>query len=320
MDNISKHPLYRVHTIDSAISSLWDFYKRHFIPLFMISLVMALITKYVSSMIDFEELQTITDPQIMLVKIRDYIWPMMIISLLSLLFSTFMHYYIIYNPLDCENNVLRSSLKSLRYFIPYLIIMIFLAFFGSFVIVLGLVALIIGAFFAALYTMMIYFFILPVLMVEGPSIANAITRTIKLAHRNFWANMGWTAILILILLVISIIFSGLVLLPFTGNFINSITNPESTSVLSEVSANPLYIILTSIVSALTFPLLPLFACILYFNGRAREDQVLSEQNPNKDNEGNSGNEQKVSVEDLYAKPLDQSYEDNPGSAGPDTKN
>jgi hypothetical protein len=43
MDQISNHPLYKIHNIDSAISSLWDFYKKKFAVLFIISLVMALI-------------------------------------------------------------------------------------------------------------------------------------------------------------------------------------------------------------------------------------------------------------------------------------
>jgi len=43
MEPIENHPLYRAHTIDTAMNSLWEFYKKRFIPLFLISLVMGLV-------------------------------------------------------------------------------------------------------------------------------------------------------------------------------------------------------------------------------------------------------------------------------------
>jgi hypothetical protein len=63
------------------------------------------------------------------------------------------------------------------------------------------------------------------------------------------------------------------------------------------TSRPLYIILSAALNGLTMPLLPIFACILYFNGRAREDQQLSNGPVENDYPG------KVRVEDLYAKPL-----------------
>jgi len=120
--------------------------------------------------------------------------------------------------------------------------------------------------------MTIYLFILPVLMVEGPSIANTISRTVTLAHRNFWPNIGWTAVFVVILLVITTLFSGLILLPFTGKFFQAFTNPGEASSLIEITTKPLYLVLSALLSAVTMPLLPIFACILYFNGRAREEK------------------------------------------------
>jgi len=63
MDQISNHPLYKIHNIDSAISSLWDFYKKKFAGLFIISLVMALIAQYFSATIDIKEKKRITDKE-----------------------------------------------------------------------------------------------------------------------------------------------------------------------------------------------------------------------------------------------------------------
>ena len=305
MDYFSNHPLYKKHNIDSAMSSLWNFYKQKFLPLFLISFVMSLILQYLSTLINLAEFQTITDPNEMLAKIKDYILPMLIIAIVSLFFTTILHYYVIYNPLDKENNIFRCILKSLRYFIPYLIIMVLLAFVGSFALFLGLLILIIGIFFSVLYIMTLYLFILPTMMVEGPNIANTIGRTITLAHRKFWTNIGWTAVFVLILLVVTIILSGIILLPFTGNFMKAFMNPEEAASLINITINPFYIILSALISALTFPLLPIFACILYFNGKAREEQpVITGLVTNNDNG-------RVKVEDLYAKPYSDDHPEKP---------
>lgn len=296
MEPITSHPLYKAHTIDSAMDSLWSFYKRKFVPLFLMSFVMGLALQFLSSTINMTELQSMTDINEIMNKMKDLLLPMLIISLVSLLFNTVVQYYIIYNPLDPENNVFRCIISSLKYFIPYVIVMIFLAIAGSFAIFLGLLLLVVGVIFAAVYVMMLYLFVLPVMMVEGPNIANTISSTVKFAHRNFWSNIGWTAVFIILLLVISVILSGLVLLPFTGSFFKAFTNPEDAASLIEITTSPLYIILSAIMSAITFPLMPVFAAILYFNARAREESsfntvVVQEE------------EQKVRVEDLYAKPL-----------------
>ena len=298
MDQINNHPLYKVHTIDSAMDSLWNFYKQKFLSLFLASFVMGLVLQYISALVNINEIQSITTIDEMMLKVREYLLPMLIISVVSLLFTTILHYYIIFNPLDAEVNIFRSAMQSLRYFVLYLIIMVFLALAASFALFLGLLLVVIGILFAVIYVLMIYLFILPVMMVEGPSIANTISRTITLAHRNFWSNIGWTAVFAVIVLVVSAVFSGLILLPFTGKFFQAFTNPEEASSLVEITTKPLYIILSALLNAITLPLLPIFACILYFNGRAREEKK-SEWAIRKDDEP----EETVKVEDLYSKPL-----------------
>jgi hypothetical protein len=298
MDQINNHPLYRIHTIDSAMSSLWDFYTKRFISLFIISFVMGLTLQYLSSLIkiDIADYQTFNIEEMML-KLRDYLWPMLIVSLSGLLFTTVLHYYIIYNPLDRDNNIFRCLLKSLRYYIPYIIILVFLAVAGSFALFLGLLVLVIGILFAAIYIFTIYLFILPVMLVEGPGIANTMSRTITLSHRNFWANIGWTAVFVIILLVISAVLSGFILLPFTGSFFKAFRDPGEAASLMDITQRPLYIIISAVISAVTMPFMPIFACILYFNGRAREEKGSHREVP----ENEEGD--KVRVEDLYSKPL-----------------
>lgn len=304
MDQFSNHPLYKRHNIDSAMNSLWDFYKKNFITLFIASLVMSLVIQYVSSMVNMKELSSITDPMVMLEKIKGLLLPILGISLINLLFTTILQYYVIFNPIDSENTLFNSIIRSLKFFIPYLIIMVLLAFAGSIAIILGIFVLVVGAFFAMLYVVTIYLFILPVLMIEQGNIGKTITRTLALTHKHFWTNIGWVAVFIIIILVISVIFSGIILLPFSGSFIKTLLKPEAAAEAVDFTTKPLFIILSAIVSALTLPLMPIFACIMYFNGKAGEDQTQAIPVTEPENT-------KIRVEDLYAKPYSEDHPDNP---------
>lgn len=299
MDLFSNHPLYKKHNIDSAMNSMWNFYRKKFLPLFILSLLMSFAIQFASSLIDFKEMYSITDPQVMFEKMKEYVWPMILISLLSLLFITILQYYVLYNPIDNESTVNRCIVKSLRYYVPFIIILFFFAFVSSLILFLGFIALVIGVLFAALYIATIYMFFLPIMMAEGPNIAHTITRTVALAHRNFWSNLGWTTVFILLMLVASIILSGIVLLPFTGSFLKMFTDQTGTAALQNITSNPVYIVLSSVVNALLYPFLPIFSSILYFNARAREE----EPTPYEPGKPEPENNDRIKVEDLYAKPL-----------------
>jgi hypothetical protein len=303
MDQINNHPLYKNHNIDSAMSSLWDFYRKRFLSLFIISFAMSLIIQYLSSYVNIQELYSMTDPMEVLNKMKQLIAPILLVSVVNLLFNAVLQYYVIYNPLDRASNIFVSAVKSLKYCVPYLIIMILLAFAGSIAIVLGIFLLVVGAFFAFLYIMTLYLFILPIMMIEGPNIGNTITRTFSLTHKNFWPNMGWVAVFLLIMLVISLLASAVILLPFTGNFLKSIINPSEASSVASLPQNPLFMIFSALAGALTFPLIPLFSCILYFTGRAKEDETRTIVTETENT--------RVRVEDLYAKPYSDDHPDNP---------
>ncbi len=122
MNQITDHPLYRVHSIDTAMNSTWEFYRKRFVALFLMGLIFSLIIQYISSSINLTELQSITDINEMMNSMKDYLWPMIAVSLVSLLFTAILQYYVIYNPLDSEKNALRCAINSMRYYFPYLII------------------------------------------------------------------------------------------------------------------------------------------------------------------------------------------------------
>ncbi len=97
---VKNHPLYMRHNIDSAMSSLWEFYKKRFLSLFLISFAMSLAIQYISTLINVQELSSITDPMVMLEKIKEMIIPILIISVVNLLFNVVLQYYILFNPLE----------------------------------------------------------------------------------------------------------------------------------------------------------------------------------------------------------------------------
>src|SRR3989339_745034 len=259
MENFNNHPLYRVHNIDSAMNSLWDFYRRNFLPLFLMSVVMSLIIQYSSTYINLSELQSETDPFVIIEKMKVFFVPMLIISLINLLFTTILQYYIIHKPVDGSNNIVSSVLKSFRYYLPYLTIIILLSVAGTIAIALGLLVLVVGAFFAIIYVIMLYLFILPVMMVEGTDIGSTISRVFSLAHRNFRANFGWVATFLVLVIVVSVVLSGIALLPFAGSFFKTVFNPEEATAAADLVKNPLYLILTSLANAITVPLMPIIS-------------------------------------------------------------
>jgi hypothetical protein len=304
MENFINHPLYKKHTLDTVMSSLWGFYTKKFLVLFITSFVFSLGMQLLLMKFNFSDFLSTTDPVQMVEKIKSMIWPIIGMSLISLILNLVLQYYIIYSPVNENVNIYNSIYKSLIYILPYIIISIILGFMATFAMLLGLLVFIIGIFFAMIYVMNIFLFVLPVLIAEGPNIGNAIGRTFTLSHRNFWSNIGWVAVLLVILIVISMVLSTLILIPFTGSFMKILSNPEELPNAFNFITNPWYLGLTALINALYTPLIPIFAAILYFNGRAREEisdnQSVAPTEPDK-----------VKVEDLYAKPYSEGHPENP---------
>jgi hypothetical protein len=304
MDQFSKHPLYMRHNIDSAMGTIWNFYRERFLPLFLISFFMSLVVQYIASLINIQEIAGITDPEAMLSKLRELIWPLLTVSLVSFVFNLILQYYIIFKPLDDNITIFSSAINSLKFFLPYLIMLIVLSLAASIAVLLGLMVFVVGVIFSLVYILNIFLFLLPVMMTEGPNIGNTIQRSLLLSHRYFWSNMGWVSVFLIILVVISVVLSSIILIPFSGSFIKTIMNPGEATDLVNIAKNPVYIVISALAGALTMPLMPLFSCVLYFNARAREasgtdvTEQLSE-------------ESRVRVEDLYAKPYADDHPDNP---------
>jgi hypothetical protein len=310
MDRFKNHPLNRRYNIDSAISYLLDFYKKKFLPLFLMSFAMSLVMEILSTSLDYTKLQNTTDIQVMVDSMKEMIWPIVTIMILSLLFNLIMNYYVLYNPLHPEINVFKSILHSMKYFLPYMGVVIFLIAAGSLIIGLGLMVFIVGVIFSVILLVTVYLFIAPVMLIEETDISQTIRRSIKLSYKNFWANIGWVTVLIVIVLIISIGMSAIVLLPFTGSFIKTLANPEDATNMIELARNPVYLILSALAGAITLPIMPIFSYILYFNSIASLEEEITPKRSD-DDDG------RIRVEDLYAKPY---YDDTQSNQNKDDNN
>ncbi|MGD0341363.1 MAG: hypothetical protein ABSA76_06625 [Bacteroidales bacterium] len=303
MNNFTNHPLYRIHTIDSVIGSLWEFYKKNFIVLFLASFVVSLGVQLISVQINFGDITSYTDPMQLLEKYKSLMVPFLEMAAISLVFNVILQYYVMFNPLEEHPNIFKAAYRSLKYLPAYIIILILFTFMAAAALIIGVLVFVVGMIFAAFWLAMVFMFILPILMAEGTNIGNVISRTFSLSHKGFWSNMGWVAILILIIMVVSFIISGLIMIPFSGSFFKILSHPEEAANAMNFTSNPVYIVLSSLLSAIITPVMPIFSAILYFNAVARETAAVPVDQ--------SKEPERVRVEDLYAKPYSDDHPDNP---------
>ncbi|MBN1387253.1 MAG: hypothetical protein JW965_02330 [Bacteroidales bacterium] len=294
MIDFIKHPLNKKYDLDTALGSIWDFYKKWFVSLFIISFIFSLIITYLSGRVNLSEIYSVTDPEEIMAILRSMIGPYALIILFSFLFSMILQYYIIRKPVDADSNIFTIGATGIiKYFLPLLVLYILLGLFAMVAIMLGVFILFIGALFAVIYVVMISAFISPVLMVENRGIGETITTTISLAHKRFWPNIGWVAVFVILLMVISFVLGAIIMIPFGGSFFRTIMNPENASELLNMTSKPSFIILNSLANALTMPLFPIFCLVLYFNARSDNvGEVISDIRGNDDGG-------KVKIEDLY---------------------
>ena len=295
MNNFQNHPLTGAADLDSAMTKLWSFYKKYFVGLYIISVILALLSSLIVSGLDLSMMQTTTDPAEMLKMMEGMAGPYALIMLVSLVFGVLLHAWVLGKPMN-EPDFLPVFLKrSLVSLVPYLVVMIVFAIITAVLTTVGLFLLVLPAFFALFYCATVMIFALPLTLVESRNPATVITRSFRLAHIHLWPNMGWVVVTLLIIVVASLVLGAITMLPFTGSFIKSMTNPEEASNMLEMSRSPLYIGVSSLLTSLITPVLPILAFILYF--RNRGDEVVAVIT--------TETEPAVKVEDLYPRMPDR---------------
>jgi hypothetical protein len=292
MGKYSNHPLAGAKDIDSSMNMLWAFYKKYFIVLYIISVISALATNLITSGIDMSALQSTKDIDEILAIYKGMIGPYSLLILVSIVFGIVLHTYILDKPVESSYNFVNSLKKSVMVFFPYILTIIVLGIGGVIMMMIGFALLFLPGLFAAFYFVTICLFALPVILIENGNPGHAIGRSLQLTHRNFWPNMGWVSVLLLIVIIISVVIAGIIMLPFSGSFMKIFSDPAAAAGATEFTKNPLYIILSSLSGALVTPVVPIMAFILYFrNAEEKSETEISAENE----------ERRVRVEDLYPK-------------------
>jgi hypothetical protein len=293
MNDYRNHPLAGADDLDSAMSKLWAFYKKYFVGMYIISVTMGLLSGIISSGFDLSSLYSgyTGDPQQVLDMMKGMAVPYALLLIITFVFGVLLHAWILERPLGQENTILKVLRSSLIALIPVLIVFILFCIAGAMLTTIGLVLLVLPGLFAIVYIMTVALFALPVTLIETRNPGSILSRSLSLAHNRFWPNMAWVIVLALIVIVIAIVISGLIMLPFSGTFIKALGDPGDATAMLEMAKNPLYIGLSAFATSLITPVFPILAFILYF--RNNDDDPAVMVIPEEDN--------KVRVEDLYPK-------------------
>lgn len=291
MKNYQNHPLAGAVDLDSAFNKMWSFYKKYFIGMYIISVAGSLLSLIFMADIDMASLQEVSsDPQLVLEKMKSMAGPYALTMLVTMLLMVVLHTWVLDRPADEPGFASTLLKKMIVTLLPYLVAIIILMVLTVILTSIGIVLLVLPGLFALAYMTTVMIFAMPVTLLETHSPIEIITRSFRLMHRNLWPNMGWLVILALIMVVTAMLLSTLTMLPFTGSFIRSISNPGEATAMLEMSRNPLYIGLNALTGALVRPLMPILAFILYFRNRGEETA---------ETEITTDTHATVRVEDLY---------------------
>jgi len=282
MIDIKQHSLYKQMEVDSVLSNIFNIYIKKFLIMFIYSFVAVLLIQVVFYQLGFMELYkvSISEPEEILAVYSQLVGKIGIVTVSSVivygLLNAFLVSYLIKSDLEPNKPVGEIFIESIKkysiHMIFFLILSILIIFAGAFV---GVLALIIGFFFAMLYLGTILIPGGTIVVAEEKNAIEAVGRAFTLAHKDFWPALGSVVLFMLIMILISIILSAIVAIPFVIMFFD---NLRDTGSFSEALNLKMYdlgvwtIVLNSITSAIVYPLYAIISVVLYFKLKFVEDQ------------------------------------------------
>ncbi|MCK4344910.1 MAG: hypothetical protein KAX05_06440 [Bacteroidales bacterium] len=281
MENYKDHPFYQPMDLENIFSKTWEVYKKNFRWLFLYSFLGILLLQMLMYYTQFQQifdLNYLNDID-SLGKIFGNLMLFGIILFIGYaILYLFIHYFIIYREIEPDKSHLIFLGDSVRkYALTYLATILLVFFILIAGAILGLIAFIIGSFIAVLYFGAVFFPISPLVIVEKTNPFESISRSFRLVHTNFWPTLGYIVLLYIILMVISLVLGAITMAPFAVDFFK-LLNPnvvlelfESGEPILSKIISPGYILLSSVANAITFPVVPIFAVLVYFNLRYKED-------------------------------------------------
>ena len=190
----------------------------------------------------------------------------------------FIHYFVIHKYADPEKSHLSMFGDAVSKFaLPYLLVIIIVILILTVSMTIGIFLLIIGMFVALCYFGTIFLPVTPILIVEKTDPISTISRSFKLGHLDFWPTLGALIVMYIVIMVASMILGAITMAPFAVDFLK-LLNPNTVMDMLDSGESlfsfmtPGFILVSSITNAITFPIIPIFAVLVYFKLKYREDQ------------------------------------------------
>ncbi len=280
MIDLKKHSLYKPMEADTILSHVFTIYKNKFIPLFLSGFIAFFIIQFLTYNLGITQIYTLSDTEEMMRELSGLMGKMGILLTGTVIVYGLLNAFFVNLILKSDDEKKLASgelfMESLK---KYFIHMIFFLLLSGFILALGTVAgifiFIIGSFVAIAYLGTVLSPGAAIVIAEEKNALEAISRTFSLTHKNFWPALGATILFVLIMILVSIVVSALMSIPFviiffdnwkeTGNLLESLKMQNYDIGIWTVFFN-------SLVSALTYPLYAIFSVVLYFKLKYREDQ------------------------------------------------
>ncbi|UCG26688.1 MAG: hypothetical protein JSV24_06815 [Bacteroidales bacterium] len=285
MDNYQNHPLYQPMDFEALFTQTFNIYKKHFGWLFLYSFFGILLMSMMIFATDFKDIFTYDffyNPG----EIGGFLGRLFLILLVMFvgyaILYLFIHYFIIQKYTDPGQSHLVIFGDAVRkYALPYILILIIVIIILTVSMTIGVFLLVIGMFVALCYFGTIFLPITPILIVEKKDPLTTISRSFKLGHLDFWPTLGALIVMYIVVMVASMILGAITLAPFAVDFFKFM-NPDAVSEMLEGGESlfsfltPGFILVSAVTNAITFPVIPIFAVLVYFKLKYKEDQVVSD--------------------------------------------
>ena len=282
MIELEKHKLYQRMDIDKVLSNIFSLYFKNFWVLVTSSFVAALLIQFAFFQLGFYNLTQLTDPEELLSMIMSMRKELLIGTLIyflvyGVLISFLINYLLIRdsNSNIPVNIIFTESLKNYTIHIIffYMLSIIMLVVGAS----IGLMLFVIGIVFVSLYLASVLIPCFTIIIAENKNAFEAIHRSFSLVHKDFWSTVASVITFVLIVIVISIILSALMAIPYVVMFFDKMI--ESGNLLRSLNLGNYDIgiwtvVLNSIVASLTYPIYAIFSLILYFKLRYKEENPV----------------------------------------------
>jgi hypothetical protein len=286
MENYQNHPLYQPMDFEALFTQTFQIYKKHFVYLFLYSFLGIILISMLFFATDLQDSFTydmLYNPD----QIGSFLGKLFLILLVMFLgysiLYLFIHYFIIYQYAEPEQSHFSMFSNALKKFaLPYFLLVIIMIIILTLSMTIGFFLLIIGMFVALCYFGTIFLPVTPILIIEKDDPISTLGRCFNLGHLDFWATLGALIVIQILIMVASMILSAITMAPFAIDMFQ-LMNPNNVLEMMESGESifsfitPAFVLVSSIVNAITFPIIPIFAVLVYFKLKYKEDQNVPEE-------------------------------------------